>query len=214
MTTGAFISSFDWQHSALLGGAIVGGIIVGIGILMESEKWSLAAILVLTGVVIEPIFTIGLFIYDEHLSRGQNAQIISLQRRLAERSLSDAQIADVVDQLKSFSGQHFDVVTYMNNPESWAITQRVFSALIKAGWIYDRSPNQLVMIGVETGIVVWFDKRAEPSVRKTANALTYALLTNEVYAVVNPLIDSAPAAPVTPADPINPRIVVSVGIKP
>jgi hypothetical protein len=90
----AFFNAFDWQHSVLLGGAIIGGVLVGVGILMESEKWSLAAILVLIGITLEPIFTIGLFVYDESLSRSQqstielqNSEIIALETQLAPASL-------------------------------------------------------------------------------------------------------------------------------
>jgi hypothetical protein len=101
-----FFDTFDWQHSVLLGGAIIGGVLVGVGILMESEKWSLAAILVLIGITVEPIFTIGLFVYDEGLSRAQqstiesqNAQIISLRTQSAPRSLKKEQF-DAIQTLK------------------------------------------------------------------------------------------------------------------
>jgi hypothetical protein len=211
MTTGALFSSFDWQHSALLGGAIFGGIIVGIGILMESEKWSLAAILVLTGVVIEPIFTIGLFIYDEHLSRGQNEQIILLEKRLAARSLTNAQVADIIEQLKPFAGQHFDIVTYWRNPESLALANRIYDALIKAGWLYDKPPSGEFILGVETGVVVLYDKRAGEPVVKAVKAFTYALLTNDLYAAPDPQAELAtPPA----SEPVNTKITINVGIKP
>jgi hypothetical protein len=91
ITMGAFFEMFDWQHSVLLGGAVVGGVLVGIGILMESERWSTASILVLIGVTLEPIFTIGLFMYDESLGREQNTvireqrdKIIALEKQIKE----------------------------------------------------------------------------------------------------------------------------------
>jgi hypothetical protein len=46
---------FDWPHVLLLGGATVGGALVGIGVLKESEKWSIAALMVLGGLILEPI---------------------------------------------------------------------------------------------------------------------------------------------------------------
>jgi hypothetical protein len=211
MTIGTFFSSFDWQHSLLLGGAIFGGVIVGIGILMESEKWSLAAILVLTGVVIEPIFTIGLFIYDEHLSRGQNEQIISLEKRLAARSLTDAQVVDIIEQLKPFAGQHFDIVTYWRNPESVAVTNRIYGALISAGWLYDRPPSGEFILGVETGVMVLYDNRSGEAVAKAVDAFVYALLTNDLYASPDP---QSAGAKIPDSQPVSAKITINVGIKP
>jgi hypothetical protein len=70
-------NAFDWQHFVLLGGAIISGLLVGIGIFKEYKEWSVAAVMVLVGIVIEPIFTIALFVYDESLSREQNLIIVS-----------------------------------------------------------------------------------------------------------------------------------------
>jgi hypothetical protein len=84
----------DWPHLMLLGGATLGGVLVGVGILKESETWNTAVILVLIGVIIEPIFTLWLFGYDENISRAQeakigrqNEEIIALIRNGAPRSI-------------------------------------------------------------------------------------------------------------------------------
>jgi hypothetical protein len=87
---GTSFNAFDWPHSVLLGGAVLGGILVGVGILKESEKWSVAAMLVLVGVIVEPIFTIGLFLYDENVSRYQQSQIIAATDRAAGAELAAA----------------------------------------------------------------------------------------------------------------------------
>jgi hypothetical protein len=132
----AFFNSFDWQHSVLLGGAIIGGVLVGIGILMESEKWSLAAILVLIGIAMEPIFTIGLFVYDESLSRtqqstieAQNREIISLQKRLAPRHVSPEIISS---KIKQFAGQQY-AVSASSVEESFLM--ELDKALTDGGWV-------------------------------------------------------------------------------
>jgi hypothetical protein len=72
-----FSGSIDpfWPHFILLGGAIIGGSAVGFGIIMESEKWSLATIVVVIGVVTEAIFTILLFLFDEGISSAQKSTI-------------------------------------------------------------------------------------------------------------------------------------------
>ena len=64
----------DWPHLLLLGAATLGGALVGIGVLKESDRWSAAAIMVLAGIIIEPIATLGLFVYDEAISREQKTE--------------------------------------------------------------------------------------------------------------------------------------------
>jgi hypothetical protein len=143
--------------------------------------------LVIWGVSFEAIFTIALFMFDEGISgvqqatiERQRAEIISLERRLAARSLSDEQVADVAAQLKPFAGQHFDIVTYWRNPESLVIANRIYEALLKADWIYDKPPSGEFILGVETGVVVLYDNRSGDAVAKAVKAFVYSLLTNDL----------------------------------
>jgi hypothetical protein len=200
----------DWQHAALLGGATIGGALVGIGILLETKRGSLAAILVLIGVIIEPIFTLWLFVYDENLARGQNDQIISLQRRLAFRSLSDAQFADLVEKLKPTGAQTFQVITYWRDEEALAIANRMADALIKAGWTIDQPKTFTALVGVEAGVWVSYDGRADKKVADAAKALVYALLQHEIYAE----LDAQAVANPPTNQPTSDKINIEVGIKP
>lgn len=88
----ALLSVFrDWPHLLLLGGATLAGILIGIGILKGEEKWTIAAVLVLIGVILEPIFTLWLFVYDESIGRSQQEQI-----RIATDRATDAGFDAVV----------------------------------------------------------------------------------------------------------------------
>jgi hypothetical protein len=129
---GSFPLIFDWQHSVLLGGAILGGVLVGVGILKDSKEWSVGAVLVLIGVVIEPIFTIGLFLYDESVSRDQKATIVQL---LSRRVLSPEQkelIAQVANRYPSLT---FLTVTTPED-EPWGFVMELAALLKSDGWTW------------------------------------------------------------------------------
>jgi len=197
---GAFFWAFDWQHSALLGGAIIGGILVGVGILMESEKWSLAAILVLIGIILEPIFTIGLFLYDEYLARGQesiirtqNDKIISLETKLAPRVLSGVQLEALVAALKPFSGQKY-AASVAAGAEAAHLFCMLDRSLIAAGWLRQQ-PTGLLQVspcpkGMEPkdhiDLDVWSAVRVHtrfnpaPQTYEAANVLVSTLKANAI----------------------------------
>jgi hypothetical protein len=102
---GTFLSSVDWEHVVLLGGCVLGGAIVSVGIIKESETWTVGPILVLIGALIEAAFTIGLFMYDESISREQQSVISSQNERilaLAKKAGDAEQVADkAINQAKA-----------------------------------------------------------------------------------------------------------------
>jgi len=188
---------------------------VGAGIIFESPKYSeriqrIAMLGVIAGVIVEAACTIMLFVFDEGISTSQQDKIVALETRLAFRALSDEQSEDVVALLKGTAGQHFDIVTYWKSPEAWAITQRIYATLEKAGWIYDKPATAEFILGVEVGVLIPFDKRSEPAVT-AAKKLAYALTANHVYATEDP--DVAHRAP-PEGSPVDNKITISVGIKP
>ena len=205
-----------WPHLVLLSVSVLASFAVGAGIVFESPKYSesvhrTATRLVIAGVIVEAACTIFLFAFDEGISNAQQEKIVSLETRLAFRSLSDEQLMDVAELLNGTSGQHFDIVTYWKNPEALAITRRIFTALEIAGWIYDKPTNAEFILGVETGVLISFDKRSESGVAATKK-LAYALSANHVYATENPEV--AHSAPPPEGTPIDNKITISVGIKP
>ena len=69
----------DALRSALLFGAVLGGILVGAGIIWEAKKLDAATVTVFVGIVLEAICTIALFVTDENISRTQQAKIKQLE---------------------------------------------------------------------------------------------------------------------------------------
>jgi hypothetical protein len=218
MYVSAFISGdFEpfWPHFILLSLSVAASFAVGAGIIFEAPRYSVsvhrvALWLVIMGVVVEAACTISLFVFDEGISGSQQSKIIALETRLASRALSDEQMADLVTHLTPFSGQHFDIVTYWNNPESLMIANRIYDALVNAGWLYDKPPNGEFVLGVETGVRVWFDKRADKRMREAASELVGSLLTNGIYAYIDPRAEQESPA----SEPIQTKLMVNVGIKP
>jgi hypothetical protein len=196
----------------LLAGDILATFAVGLGIVWEHGPPEIRAVanrLVIGGIVVETICSVLLFGYDSNVIGSQNDKIIALEKRLAARTLTDDQIAAIVEQLKPFKGQEFDVVTYWKNPESLAFTNRIYGGLISAGWKYDKPPNGEFILGVETGVVVWHDDRASVGTILAAKELIAALNANNADASA----DEAPQAH-GPNEPIVSKIVINVGIKP
>jgi hypothetical protein len=109
-----FSGSVDpfWPHFILIGLTVLGGIAVGAGIITESEKWSVATVLVVIGVATEAIFTIILFRFDEGISLAQQEKIIFLESEIAPRRIDPKDCPDISKSVKSFSGSTVRVATY------------------------------------------------------------------------------------------------------
>jgi hypothetical protein len=202
-----------WPHVILLSVSVLASFAVGAGIIFESPKYSahvqhVAMWGVIAGVVVEAACTITLFAFDEGISNAQQDKIVNLETRLASRSLSDLQIEAVAKRLEPFAGQKFALITYWNNPESYALTNRVFEALKKANWELDLSKQNGIMIGVQTGIVMLRDGRVESSV-KAADELVAALTANGIAAA----LDVYSKQPIPDSQPRNDTVTINVGIK-
>lgn len=201
-----------WPHVILLSVSVLASFAVGAGIILESPKYPslhrIATRLVIAGVIVEAACTIFLFVFDEGISNAQQEKIIALENRLAARFLSDEQIRSIAILLKQFNEQHFDIVTYWKNPESLALTNRIYDALLKAGWKYDKPTNGEFILGVQTGVVVWRDDRSPVGTVLAVKELIEVLNANNV----------ATSADDTPQnhgnEPMTQKIVINVGIKP
>lgn len=140
---GAFFSTFDWQHASLLAGSILGGVLVGVGILKELEKWSVATISVMIGVIIEPIFTIGLFLYDEAIRRAQSDEIIGLRKAAAPRNIRGDDFRKIADAICDFPDVKYDlsIPPMVNGPYSLDLLEpgsylvdQLITSLKLGGW--------------------------------------------------------------------------------
>lgn len=205
------IDRWEWFHIVFGLGIVIANIGVARGVILEEsdDKWTkeTGARLLRRSLVAEAFLAFVLLGVDSYVSIEQQSKIIALERRLAARSLSDDQVKAIIERLKPFAGQHFDIVPYWQNPESYTIADRLYKALPAAGWVYDHPVKVRGMIlGVVTGISVWSDKRSEPSM-KSAAGLIAALNANGIEARPDD-------TPQTSTEPISTKINISVGIKP
>jgi hypothetical protein len=108
-----FIDHSLMVHGYLLALDVFATVVVVWGILWESDGplnvHSIARKLVIWGVAAEAIITIAIFVFDERISsvqqskiEVQKSQIIELAKRLAARTLSDAQLDDMKRKLGRF----------------------------------------------------------------------------------------------------------------
>jgi hypothetical protein len=148
----------NFTHFLLLGGAIVGSLIVATGIALEAH-WPISRMkrreligitFVFIGVGLEALFTIGLFVFDEGIGRGQQStilgqqsKIIALETKLAPRELSEEQKAKIVDILNRFSGQKYQLSVDAGS-ETAAFACAVDKVLKKSGWVRVPTANLLV----------------------------------------------------------------------
>jgi hypothetical protein len=197
-----------WPHLILLSGSVLAGIAVGAGIIFESPRYSasihrIATWLVISGVFVESLCTICLFVVDERISDGQNAKIITLESRLSARTLSDSDIDHLQVALRKFAGQRFAIATYpeANEPSNLArvIKDRI---LIPSGWIFISPAPRERIVGVMVGVHL--------SVADTADERTLGATEALLGELTRAGIDSKRLPDATYTD----RIEIFVGIKP
>jgi hypothetical protein len=78
-----------------------------------------------------------LFASEERIGYLQRDHIISLQTRLAARTLSFDQEEDIKRRVEQFLEQKFQIIPYWKNTESRAIPGYIGVILENAGWIFD-----------------------------------------------------------------------------
>jgi hypothetical protein len=200
----------SFVRGLLLGGDIAGAVAVALGIVFEKaaantkrHRWSCG--IVIAGVVVESIFGIALFCFDESISQSQQDKIIALEGRLAARSLSSADQHDVAAAVNGFAGQQFRIGLYPEDQESIDIARNIASGLVSAGWAEIQPSGNSAIVGVTAGVVVNVAAAAPESTRSAAKALVNALnaktIATTLRQIQNP--DASPRL-----------IVVDVGIKP
>ena len=195
-------------HVYLLCGEALAAICVGLGIIWESAEYGasihrVARRFLLGGIFAAVAFSLLLFAFDEGIASAQREEIIALETRLAARTLSDKQVAEIVETLRPFAGQEFWAIPYWDNPESSAISDRVARALTSAGWKIDPPPRGATIVGVATGVFVNVDPSAPGNGLDAAKALVAALKAHDIEATLreNPTATAA-------------QIVLTFGIKP
>jgi hypothetical protein len=193
-----------WPHVILLSVSVVASFAVGAGIIFEAPKYSefvhrVAIGLIIAGVVIEAACTIFLFVFDEGISSAQQSKIIALETKLAPRTLSDSEVAEIAATLHRFSAPEFTIGSY--GGEAAALAARLRTLLEKAGWAWYERIFQMVPLAGTTGIQVW--ARSQSS-RDAARPLVDAL---------NGKFIEATLLPDRPDNPSELKIEIIVGSK-
>jgi hypothetical protein len=200
-----------WPHVILLSVSVLASFAVGAGIILESPKYSesihrVAVGLVIAGVVVEAACTIFLFVFDEGISSAQQLKIIALETRLAPRTLSDPEVAEIAAKLSLFGGQEFTIGTY--DGEAASLARRLRVVLEKADWKWFDPANQLLPLAGTIGIQVWAWSQDS---RKAAGLLVDALKGKAIDATLLPA--TLRPDPDQPRNPNIKRIEMIVGSK-
>lgn len=212
--------AMDWAHTLLIGGCVIGGVLVGVGIIKEAEKWSFPVILVLIGVILEAIFMIALFVYDENITHEQqsviltqNKEIIGLRKLTAARDITLDDVKRASAKLVKYSCQPAKIVVFPVNFESDWIAGRVYEILLDAHWKL-MPPERLSAAPGNGGFMVsgiWVDHSDDQKSLEAADDLRNVL--NSTIAVTGGRREGPGVVPGT-FDPTSPIVWIFVGDKP
>ena len=130
---------------------------------------------------------------------------VKIEQRLADRKLTDAQVAVIVDKLKVFADQEFEVTPYWELREPMATANRIADALTLAGWKYIPPKSAEVLLGGVAGVLVYVHPSASERTKKAADSLVSALTKEGIASELRGLND--------PKNPTN-KLHLNVGTKP
>ena len=139
------------------------------------------------------------------IAEGERSARKKIEERLADRSLTDAQLTAIADKVKPFSGQEFLITTYWDLKEPLSIANRIYAALNRAGWKYIKHERGSVLLGGMAGVLVYAHPAAEERTKKAAVSLVSALTTEGIASELREQND--------PNNPNN-RLYLNVGTKP
>jgi hypothetical protein len=106
---------------------------------------------------------------DEHLAR------LQIETKLADRTLSPEQVAQITSAVKRFKGQEFLLMTYWKQREPMALSEAIFQALEDAGWKFIKPSDGSMLFWNVTGIEVHVHPLASAHTKEAALALIEAL---------------------------------------
>lgn len=148
----------------LIQGETLATIAVGYGIIFESDKYPksthvVAEKLVICGIILETMFSIGLFILDDRIISIQNTQLIAQNEEIKKeitkresRSVSDADLATLMFELKKIGGPFFLICR--DDDETRQYCFRFESALNKSDLVEHSSPPVYTSAADWSGIVL------------------------------------------------------------
>jgi hypothetical protein len=142
-----------WTHLVLLSLSVLGGMVVGAAIIFEAEKYSnrvqqSAKWAVIAAVAVESACTISLFVIDECISGAQQSKIVSLETKLAPRTLTVIAEGEIATDLRPFAPiegaerpatQSVAVFPTSTTFEAARLAESIAVSLEKAGWSVNRN---------------------------------------------------------------------------
>jgi hypothetical protein len=156
------------------------GVIIGVyweGDQFPKEKQNRGWLLLIRSLAADTLFTVLIFGTDGWIGRIQRSEIIALENKLAARSLSDVQLAEMRQELGAFSGQQFLFDAYMVK-ETSDIGKQISDTLVSAGWIKSIQPPNAFLKSVVAGVSIFEDEQA-PDRTKAAAAKLETLLDKD-----------------------------------
>jgi hypothetical protein len=130
------------------------------------------------------------------------AEALRLKQKMADRVCGSSEIAGVGKDLKLFSGQEYQLTTYVSMSEPKAVAICIYQALAVAGWKLIPFEHGSVLIGGIEGVLVHFNAKDNAQTLKAASALASVLEKNGIASQIR-----------QDASPDN-RILIDVGTKP
>jgi hypothetical protein len=112
---------------------------------------------------------------------------VKLEARLAPRLLPGESQQAVVNAIKQFAPQSFDIVLYADDPESTHLADDIDAICHRAGWVEESSNSWLFTL--VTGVVVEFAPSKADTVGIAGNALALALRKEGIDATAQPRDD-------------------------
>jgi hypothetical protein len=139
------------------------------------------------------------------IAEGERLARVKIEERLADRAINETQAHQFVSELKAFTSQEFAIVTYWEDREPLAISQKLADLLSEAGWKINQAKEWTGMFGGITGISVYVHPESSSKTREAANKLVSAL--NSIGLGASLKLQNDPGHP-------SEKLGINVGTKP
>lgn len=139
------------------------------------------------------------------IAEQERLERVKIEEKLADRVVTDGDFAHVVEALKNFAGQEYDVTTFWDMREPLALANRIHAALGASGWMYVKPDSGTFLLGGLEGIEVFVHPGA--SDRSRAAAATLVGVLNGAGLAARPKATDA-------ASSASDKIHLNVGTKP
>jgi hypothetical protein len=105
---------------------------------------------------------------------------LKIEQRFADRTLTNEQIAAIAAKLRPFVPQAYEITPYWDMKESMSITNRIYQALVLAGWTQNEPQKGRAMLGGVVGVLVYIHPAAGSKTKDAANSLVSALNADDI----------------------------------